>query len=88
MTQAAALQTYRTARAAGTLLFYWSGGPYLEVHLSGRIIHAVNVWDYSTGAARYPFTGAGTKAAALEWLRGTTDSELQQYALQAAHSSR
>lgn len=78
------MQTYRTARAGSALLFLWHGGAYVDVAINGRAVHSLNVWDYQTGSTSYPFSGAGLKRAALDWLQDTTDRELHNYSLQAA----
>jgi hypothetical protein len=70
--QQALCRTYRTARANQTIAFVWFGGPYVEVFVNQRKTQAaLNVWDYSTGAARVPYTYQGLKQAAQEWLSNT-----------------
>lgn len=79
MTATPVIQHYRTARAYMLLDFYWSGGPYVEVHVNNRQVHSLNVWDYSTGAPRIPFTGHALRGEVWQWLADTSDRELREY---------
>lgn len=58
----------------GSLLFTWSGGPYIDIHTLNQdglfeiSDQNINVWDYETGKARVPFTDKSFHRKVTEWV--------------------
>lgn len=60
-----------------SLIFVWSGGPYVEIHfdtVGSTAFEIINVWDYEKDEPRIPFTQKALGRAAARWVAENEDS--------------
>lgn len=76
-TQLISRRTIRTKKNEISLVFKWSGGPYIDVSEPGRTaMEVINVWNYERGEAEIAFTQKNLSAKVTEWINEYGKEEL------------
>lgn len=61
-----------------TCTFVWSGGPYIDIHMHGKAVEVINVWNYQTNTANIT-TRKEFLAECEEWLEATSHEDMRNY---------